>query len=212
MRPFSLPSPAPRERSKRSWISLCKASASKSIGGNDAGQHRRMDPLVGALDRQAPGANRGADALAPALVARELTGRPCPSSMSSDSPGPDSRFVLGVGPIAAAVHLDDLVQSPEGLEQARRLARFDRFRRQRVEAACVRYDFLCGLKPEALHEGRSRCIRDLTVARPDWLSIRSQRLRTVRTVPTDRDRFGPRGSPSEVFPGCRSGADSCRMR
>ena len=76
MRPLTLPRPVPSDRSKRSWISLRTRVGVDACGRDHAGQHRRIHGRVGALDRQAPGAHRGAHALGPALVAREHRGQP----------------------------------------------------------------------------------------------------------------------------------------
>ena len=131
IRPLTLPRPVPSERSKRSWISLRRASASTPGGRDHAGQHRRMRARVGALDRQAPGADRAAHRLAPALVAREHRRQALARASCRAPPRAVEQVgVRRVGPVAALVHLDDLVPGPEGLGQRRRLARLDRLRRR----------------------------------------------------------------------------------
>ena len=106
-----------------------------ALGRDHAGQHRREHGRVGALDRQPPGLHRAAHRLAPAPVAREDRVQPLAEDhVQRLVQAVEQVGARRVGPVAALVHLDDLVPGPEGLGQLGGLARLERLGRQRVEA------------------------------------------------------------------------------
>jgi hypothetical protein len=126
MRPFILLKPVPRDRSKRWWISRRSTSPRSYHTGED----RRVQRLVGALRRQAPGPHRG---LGPAPVPREDRGQAMREDHVERLRKAVQQVGVGrIGPVAVGTHLDDLVPAPEGARQPRAAAARQRLGRQGV--------------------------------------------------------------------------------
>jgi len=98
MRPLTLPRPGAQRQVEALVDQLAHRVGIDAFGHDHAGQHRRVDGRVGALDRQAPGPHRAAHAFTPAPMPRERpqATRGRIEHISAGLGSPYSRLVLGV--------------------------------------------------------------------------------------------------------------------